>query len=48
MHSRSVAVWSAVALVAWAGRGLAAQGRGQDARPGIAVMPLASINWSAA
>lgn len=40
MHSRSVAAWLAVALVVTLGRDLAAQGRGQDSRPGIAVMPF--------
>lgn len=40
MPSRSVAAWLAVALVVTLGRDLAAQVRGQDSRPGIAVMPF--------
>ena len=40
MRSRSAAALSALILVALCARGMVAQGRGQDARPGIAVMPF--------
>lgn len=40
MRSHSVAAWSALILTALGARGLTAQARGQDARPGIAVMPF--------
>ena len=40
MRSRSVAAVWALTLVALGAGALAAQGRGQDARPGVAVMPF--------
>src|SRR5690242_5902642 len=40
MRSRFVPVLLPLALLALVGRALGAQGRGQDARPGIAVLPF--------
>jgi len=40
MRSRFVPVVVSLALLGSAGRGLGAQGRGQDSRPGIAVLPF--------
>lgn len=40
MRSRSVLALVSLALLSPAGRELAAQGRGQDTRPGIAVLPF--------
>src|SRR5207237_3900017 len=40
MRSRSLVVVAVLALLAPLGAGLGAQGRGQDTRPGIAVLPF--------
>src|SRR2546422_10067655 len=40
MRSRFVPALLALALLALVGRALGAQGRGQDTRPGIAVLPF--------
>jgi TolB-like protein len=40
MRSRFVAVTLSLGLLGLVGRGLGAQGRGQDTRPGIAVLPF--------
>src|SRR5438105_8504718 len=40
MRSRSLVVVVAIVLLASAGVGLSAQGRGQDTRPSIAVLPF--------
>ena len=40
MRSRFVPVVASLALLGFVGRGLGAQGRGQDTRPGIAVLPF--------
>jgi TolB-like protein len=40
MRSRAVALVLSFALLGLVGRGLGAQGRGQDTRPGIAVLPF--------
>src|SRR5439155_11803591 len=40
MRSRSLGIVVSLVLLAPAGAGLSAQGRGQDTRPGIAVLPF--------
>jgi len=40
MRSRSLGIVVSLVLLAPLGGGLSAQGRGQDTRPGIAVLPF--------